>query len=147
MNKLSICYVGSSLGTSFHRYEALKRLGHEVVLIDPRSLLPSSTLIDLWIWRTGGVLLDRLIQRSILERISSDKFDLVYVDGGELVNPSLVRKLKREIGKVINYNMDDPYTGRDLRKWRLYLESVPLYDLVIVVRDCNLPEALAAGAQ
>ena len=147
MKKLSICYVGSSLGTSFHRYEALKRMGHEVLLIDPRLLFPSWTILELWIWRTGGLFLDQIVKQRVLSRIRSRKFDLVYVDGGELVNPSLVRRLKKRVGKVINYNMDDPYTGRDLRKWRLYLESVSLYDLVIVLRDCNLPEALAAGAR
>jgi hypothetical protein len=48
---------------------------------------------------------------------------------------------------VINYNVDDPYGTRDSNKWRLYLRSVPHYDLIVVVRDCNIAEAYQAGAK
>jgi spore maturation protein CgeB len=43
--------------------------------------------------------------------------------------------------------VDDPYGPRDLRTWRLYLNAVPEYDAVFVVRDVNVPEARANGAK
>jgi hypothetical protein len=68
------------------------------------------------------------------------------VDAGELTGPELVRDLKRQARFVINYNADDPYGVRDGNKWRLHLRSIPFYDLVVVVRDCNVPEAYKMGA-
>ena len=63
------------------------------------------------------------------------------------MGPSLVRELKRRFGFVANYNVDDPFGQRDGRRWNLYLRSVPVYDLVVVVRDCNIAEAVARGAR
>ena len=48
---------------------------------------------------------------------------------------------------VVNYNVDDPFGRRDGRRWRLYLRSVPCYDLVVVVREVNVAEAYARGAR
>jgi spore maturation protein CgeB len=83
----------------------------------------------------------------VLAAIPPKQFDLVYIDGGELIGSSLVRELRQRFGTVVNYNIDDPFSERDGRRWRLYLESVPLYDLVVVVRDCNVSEALSSGAR
>jgi hypothetical protein len=58
-----------------------------------------------------------------------------------------VRELRRRCGTVVNYNVDDPFGPRDGRRWRLYLQSVPLYDLVVVVREVNVEEARARGAR
>ena len=48
---------------------------------------------------------------------------------------------------IINYNNDDPFGRRDKKKWRLYLEAVPHYDLLAVVRPVNVAEAYALGAR
>jgi len=125
----------------------LRRLGHSVLSIDPYTFLPNSRLSGAWIWKTGCLFMERYIRRRVLASIPQIEFDLVFVDSGELVGPSLVRELKSRFGTVINYNVDDPYGPRDGNKWRLYLRSVPLYDLVVVVRDCNVAEAFKAGAR
>jgi hypothetical protein len=91
--------------------------------------------------------MERYIRRHILGSLPQSVFDLAFVDSGELVGPSLVRELKSRFGTVINYNVDDPYGPRDGNKWRQYLHSVPFYDLVVVVRDCNIAEAFEAGAR
>ncbi len=68
-----------------------------------------------------------------MSAIGSREFDLAFVNGGMLVDRTLVTELRQRCGKVINYSNDDPFSSRDGRKWRLYLDAVPLYDLVIVV--------------
>lgn len=108
---------------------------------------PRNRFVGRWTWHTGGLFLEEYVRRQVLARIPPHTFDLVYVDGGELVGPSLVRGLKRRFGTVVNYNIDDPFSKRDGRRWRLYLQCVGLYDLVVVVRDCNVSEALARGAR
>ena len=147
MRPHSILYIGSNVGTSLHRASALRRLGNDVFIIDPAALLPRVALLSAWSWKTGGMLLERFVQRRILASVRGRSFDLVYVDGGELVGPTLVSELRNRFGTVINYNIDDPYGGRDGRRWRLYLRAVPFYDLIVVVRNCNISEAKARGAR
>jgi spore maturation protein CgeB len=146
-DKLTILYLGSNSGSSRHRALALERLGYRVRLIDPRRFIPSGPLTEKWIFETGGIFLERLIRRRILELTTRESADLVFVDAGELVGPELVRELRRRFGAVINYNIDDPFGSRDARKWRLYLRAVPEYDLVVVVRECNVSEAAKLEAK
>jgi spore maturation protein CgeB len=147
MHKLSIVYIGPGGGTSLHRAEALRRLGHTVTMLDPWRLLPRNYPTQYWLVRTGALFLGAIIRRRVLAALGSATFDLAYVDSGQLLDVLLVRELKKRCAVVINYNLDDPYGLRDGRKWRLYLEAVPAYDLVVVVRDFNVGEAKAAGAR
>jgi len=148
MTQLNILYIGTDSGTCRHRAIALSRLGHQVRIVDPRSVLLKSQLLDHWMFRTGSLFLGGLINNRVERAIGSNgAFDLVWVDGGELIPPALVRELKRRFGAVINYNVDDPYGQRDGRRWRNYLACVPIYDLVVVVRECNVNEALRIGAR
>jgi spore maturation protein CgeB len=147
VNPFSILYIGQNSGTSRHRALALTRLGCDVFIIDPAAFLLHGRIGTAWIWKTGGLLLENFIRRKVLASIPLVKFDLVYVDGGELLGPSLICDLKNRFGTVINYNLDDPYGNRDGRRWRLYLQAVPFYDLIVVVRDCNVAEALARRAR
>jgi hypothetical protein len=126
----------------------MERLGHKVVLINPRQLLPRNRLLSSWINRTGALWMDGLVGKKILESLpAAASFDLAWVEGGELVGPALVEELRQRVGCVVNFNHDDPYGQRDGRKWRLYLQSVPYYSLVAVIRDENVAEAYAAGAK
>jgi spore maturation protein CgeB len=93
------------------------------------------------------LFLESFIRQQVLESIPPRNFDVAYVESGELVGPSLVRELKKRFGTVVNCNVDDPYGRRDGLRWRLYLQAVPFYDLVVVVRDCNVPEAFSRGAR
>lgn len=147
MNSLSILYIGHKTGTSGHRVGALERLGHSVCVINPFAFVPASRFLAAWSWRTGALFLEDLVRRRILANIPSRRFDLVLVDGGELIGSGLVRELRIRFGPVINYNVDDPYGKRDGRRFRLYLQAVPFYDLVVVVRECNVSEAWARGAR
>jgi spore maturation protein CgeB len=146
MNGTSILFIGRDSGTSRHRAFALRRLGYQVSVIDPLSLYSYGSLVDKWTWHTGGLFLEKIIQQKLLASIPPMAFSCVYIEGGELIGPSLVQELKNRFGTVINYNIDDPYGGRDGLRWRLYKKAVPFYDLVVVLRECNVPEALAKGA-
>jgi spore maturation protein CgeB len=144
---MDVLYVGSNGGTSRHRARALRRLGHRVHVIDPWVCLPRSRWLAPWIWRTGALGLEALVRRRVLGQVPADAWALALVDGGELIGPDLVRDLKRQCGLVVNYNVDDPYGRRDGRRWRLHLKAVPFYDLLVVRRQVNVPEAYARGAR
>jgi len=144
---MDVLYVGPDGGTSLHRAQALHRLGHRVYLIDPRASVPNSRWLRPWIWRTGALFLEEFVRQKVLAQVPTNAWTLCLVDAGELVGPGLVRDLKSRCGVIVNYNVDDPYGRRDGRRWRLYLRSVPLYDLVVVVREVNVAEAFARGAR
>ena len=143
----SILYLGPNTGTSRHRAAALQRLGYRVTIVDPHAFVPRLPYMLSWTHHTGGLLLGSYIQHRILESLGNERYDLTWVDAGVLVGPGLVRELRRRFGPVVNYNVDDPYGSRDGRKWRLYLKSVPHYDLVAVVRSPNVEEARRFGAR
>ena len=147
MSRQAILFLGRDSGTSRHRALAFRRLGYDVTIVDPFSFFPTSRLVGLWTWHTGSLFLEEYVRRRVLASIPRRDFALVFIDGGELIGPSLVVELRKRFGTVVNYNIDDPFSQRDGRRWRLYLQSLPLYNLAVVVRECNVSEAIAAGAR
>jgi hypothetical protein len=146
-NGLRILFLGIGNGTSGHRCAALQRLGHDVTLVSPYAFLPRGRVFRYWTFHTGAAFLERYIQRHILKAAGASQFDLVWVDNGELIGASLVRRLKRRYGTVVNYNVDDPFSPNYGARFRLYRQAIPEYSLVAVVRDVNVAEAKAAGAK
>jgi spore maturation protein CgeB len=150
MNRL-ILYLGTDSGTSKHRIHALRRLGHQVEVLDPSLFLPSSgilaSIMGKWNFQTGALGLETYITNKVRSALSSRIFDLVWVDNGALIGPALVRELKSRFGWILNYNLDDPLGSRDANLFRLYLKAIPHYDLVVHVRDFNISEAYKAGAR
>ncbi|HXG71102.1 MAG TPA: glycosyltransferase [Gemmatimonadaceae bacterium] len=144
-SKRHVLYLGEDRGTSLHRANALRRLGHAVTLVWPERLLPAIPMLDKWSWHSGGLFLEEIVRRRVLA--TDVRADVVVVNNGELVGPGLIADLRKKFGPVINYNVDDPFGERDGRRWRLYRKALPQYDLVVVVRKENVDEALAAGAR
>lgn len=147
MDRLEILFLGVSSGTSLDRARSLARLGHQVTIIDPLSLLGNSRVGNIIHHRTGYRLAASRLERGILRRAGDRGYDLVWVDGGQHERASLVRELRERSGLVVSYCVDDPTGARDGRLWDLYLSSLPEYDLVVVVRDVNVREVKARGAR
>lgn len=158
---MKILYLGQNSGTSKHRKDALVRLGHQVVHLDPFALLPWNRTISLWQWRTGSLGLAEVLRRRVLRSLGEtgselatsgmagvdlSPFDLAWIDQGSLVSPRLVRDLKASIPRVLCYTIDDPFGGRDKMRWRQFFNALPSYDLLVVVRACNIQEAYDHGA-
>lgn len=144
---MRIAYIGDGWGTSMHRFRALGRLRHEVCLIDPRKLLPESSLLDKWWWHTGGIGISSFIDNEIFRRVSAFHPDIVWVNQGEFIGPDLLRRLKACGLLTINYANDDPFRpDRFQSRFRLYRKAIREYDLAIVLREPNVAEAKARGA-
>ena len=145
---MKILYVGADDGTSRHRRDALIGLGHRVVTFDPYRSFSRLKPITWWGFHTGYVGISILVAdrlRRFLE--AHGTFDFAFVDNGETLNPSALRIIKNRCGAVINFNQDNPYSGRDGGRWRQFLKSLPSYDLVVVPRSSNLKAAHAHGAR
>jgi len=144
---MNILYLGALGGKSRHRADAYRRLGHEVLHLDPRQLLPGTVWVDRATWRMGGGLWSPWLQRVLAQRLAGTSFDLCHVNSGEYVTPGVIRALRRHCPLIVNYNNDDPLGNRDGRYFAAYRAAVPHYDLVAVVREVNVREAHARGAR
>jgi spore maturation protein CgeB len=148
---LRVLYLGDSNGTSLHRANALRRLGHDVQLVDSQSLLPrtglSSRIISKLIYEIGAELFTPYVQHRLFRILTGQTFDLIWVNGGELLGASTVRRLRQVATQVLNYNNDDPFGRRDKNRFALYRQAVPEYDLVVVLREENVTEAQLAHAR
>lgn len=144
---MKILFVGPDSGTSLHRFRALRELGHETHLIDPRRLLPRTNLIDRVEWKLHPAPLAAWVRPRLLATLQQAHFDLAFIDSGSLVDAKLVRELRRRCGCVVNFNHDDPFGPRDGPRFAAYRHAVPDYDLLVVVRHENVAEARALGAR
>jgi len=149
---VKILYLGPASGTSNQRKQALVRLGHQVEHLDPRALLPSNRAIHLWEWQAGSLGLAELLRRRAirtLDQLSSgrSRFDVAWIDQGNLISRRFVEDLKARIPRVLCYTIDDPFGGRDRMRWHQFFRALPSYDLLVVVRAPNLQEAYAHGAR
>jgi len=145
-DKLNILFIGANGGNALKRANALKRLGHDVMHLDPYSLFPFRDFVGRLIYYGWASVIESYLKKKITPLLSKCSFDVTFVDNGELVGRNVLSVLRKVSPIIINYNNDDPFGGRDKKKWRLYLESVPHYDLLAVVRPVNVAEAYALGA-
>lgn len=144
---LYILYLGPLSGTCLDRAHALRRLGHRVDHIDPRLSLPPTLWTDRVTRRLGGDWFAPWVARGLKRSIGGRRFDLCYIDGGEWITPRIIALLRQSADRVINYNIDDPLGDRDGARWRAYRQSLPYYDLCVVMRPQNVVEAKALGAR
>jgi len=145
---LRIAYIGANRGTSRHRAEALRRLRHEVCIVDPWEHLGYSGLMDAWLHHAGAFGIGVLIDGPILRAVQQSDPELVWVNQGEFLGPRLLHQLRALSIPIINYTNDDPFGAhRNGLRFRLYLKALPYYDLLAVVRTVNVHEATVHGAQ
>ena len=146
---MNILYIGAEAAgtTSLHRADALRRLGHEVTIVDPIKILPTNRILRQINFRTGYRLFTRDVFRLIQQRVGDRHFDVAWVNGGYAVPPACVRWLKGHARFVLTYANDDPTGPRDPSKWATFCRAIPAYDLCVVVRDFNRQEYLDLGAK
>jgi hypothetical protein len=147
VTSVSVLYLGKKSGTSLDRANALRRIGHRVDHINLRELLPKAAWVDRVIWHFGGDRFGWWLGRVLPKKLGSVRYDVCHVDSGELVTPRLVALLRNYADAVVNYNIDDPLGPRDGPHFRAYRQSLPFYDLCIVMRPQNVSEARARGAR
>jgi spore maturation protein CgeB len=98
--------------------------------------------------RAGGIGSNGLFARRLPAAVAAARPELVWVDQGEWIGPGLIRAMRRHLGvPLVNYVVDDPFGGRDGRRFTPYLRAVSEYDLLTVVRQENAAEAYARGAR
>ena len=146
-----ILYFGSSGSNSQLRAEALIRLGHKVIVIDPIKLFGRRTRLSSFIdYRTGYIL----IQRKLLAILKANipNFDIlpgvIWVNSGEYFGSRILKWLRLKYKcKIVLYQNDDPTGFRDGNRFISLLNALPFYDLCVFVRAETTLEALSLGAK
>lgn len=149
---MRILYVGASApaSTAAHRAAALRRLGHEVLHLDPYRAM-GHRLRGPWHrlhYHTGYVMLASVVGQWLdVELERAVDFDAAWVDSGELLDAGAVNALRRQCQRVVLFNHDDPTGPRDGRRFATLRKAIPAYDLCVVVRQLNVGELKSLGAR
>lgn len=146
---MRVLYLGSLQGTSRHRFQAFERAGCQVLGVDPAETALGRRVSGLLEWKVAPELAALLFEASAgrwLRQLPA--VDLLFVDNGALVSPTLLRRIKRRFNcPMVLFNHDDFMGPRDGIRFRQLHRALPLYDDVIVVRHPNVEEAYRAGAR
>jgi hypothetical protein len=149
---MKILYVGADSGTSRHRADAIERLGHEVTFCDMWGLGGTGIRHSLGArihFHTGYRLVQRQVRRALRNNFEncSTRFDVVWVNNGELIGRRAATILRRLGKRLVLYVNDDPTGGRDGKRFDSLLGAIPEYDLCVVVRQQNVEEFQKEGAK
>jgi hypothetical protein len=146
--KLRILLVGLGKGTSAHRANALRSLGHDVTHVPSD---PPEDFLRRQLYRVGHRLRrdPDLVgtNRRIAETLARSRFDLLWVDKGITIAPSTLRRAKHRNPDLIavSYSPDDMFAS-DLQSTR-YLACVPVYDLHVTTKSFNVDDLPHLGAR
>jgi len=146
---LKILYAAglSPNDSSQYRLWALERLGHRVVAINAYEYEPRHPLLRKVSFRAqAGPWVSRL-NRDILAMAEREKPDVFWADKLLALRPETLEKL-REMGIAsVSYMIDNAFGPRRDPGWRLYMQSIPRFDLHAVQRDKNVEDYRANGAR
>ncbi|MGV3558407.1 CgeB family protein [Larkinella arboricola] len=148
-----IIYIGESNqgSNAYLRAMSLLRLGHEVVIHDPKAIVHkefNSPFLSAIHFRSGYRLLQPKMQKWVSKIVEEEKYaDIVWVNSGELLGKQCLKKLQSLQCPIVLYNNDDPTGGRDGRRFDMLLKALPYYTLCAVLREINKEEYKALGAK
>ncbi|WP_260704923.1 CgeB family protein [Edaphobacter flagellatus] len=133
--------------SSLYRLWALERLGHQVIPINAYEYESKNPLVRKVIFRlSAGPHVDRL-NRDLLRLAEVEKPDLLWADKLLWMRPATLDRLRALGVATVSYMIDNPFGTRQDPGWRLYMKSIPHYDLHVVQRDKNIADYKARGAR
>ena len=149
-----ILYIGdlNEYGRGFLRYRTLKAMGHEVVahthtkVSSSNHIEPPSFLYRIF-WKLKIPLDDTRVNRKIITSLLTDKFDIVWIEKGNMIKPWTLRHIKKLVShaRLISCSEDDMYAPHGHSLW--YRLGLKYYDAVFTTKTYNLSELMLFGAQ
>ena len=132
--------------SSLYRLWALERLGHQVIPLNAFDYDPANPMVYKISYRlAAGPSVTRL-NRDLLRIAESEKPDILWTDKLLSMRPSTLDRM-REMGiATVSYMIDNPFGTRRDPGWRLYMKTIPHYDLHVVQRDKNILDYTSRGA-
>lgn len=133
--------------SSLYRLWALERLGHQVIPINAYEYESKNPLVRKVIFRlSAGPHVDRL-NRDLLRAAEAERPNILWADKLLWMRPATLDRLRALGIATVSYMIDNPFGTRQDPGWRLYMKSIPHYDLHVVQRDKNIADYKARGAR
>jgi spore maturation protein CgeB len=148
--RLRILFVAafSPGGNSEAHARVLEEFGCDVEVLNFKPYIMRGGRIATWIrLRTLAGISIHSLNKAILEAADRFKPDLVWAEKPVAVRPETFQKL-RDRGVVLScLTYDNPFGDMGEPHWRLFLESLPLFDLHVLTRRKSLQDFTDAGAR
>jgi spore maturation protein CgeB len=130
-----------------YRAWALERLGHQIIPFNSFDYDPSNPILNKIAFRlSAGPSVNRL-NRDLIWIAQTQKPDILWTDKVLALQPPTLDRM-REMGiATVSYMIDNPFGTRRDPGWRLYMKTIPHYDLHVTQRDKNLLDYRARGAR
>ena len=156
LNIKNILFIGdlNKYGRSIYRCETLKNLNYVVDSISHTCLakdlnqIYKHSLAYRISWKLKFPIDESRINKKIITMISSNSYDLVWIEKGNDIWPSTLKKIKKLLPKVIllSISEDDMYASHSYSFW--YKFGLKYYDFVFTTKSYNLEElAVNFGAK
>jgi spore maturation protein CgeB len=130
-----------------YRLWALERLGHQVIPFNSLDYDPTNPLVKKVSFRVStGPSVTRL-NRDLVRIAEAEKPDLLWVDKVLALRHNTVDRMRALGIATVSYMIDNPFGPRRDPGWRLYMKTIPHYDLHVVQRDKNILDYTARGAR
>lgn len=150
MTRAKIVFAGplDRHSTARHRMMALGRLGHEVIGFDVQKYTASWGKVANWIYHRAliGPAIRR-INQDFKDLCESARPDFVLVDKGIFFASQTIQHISNVVAPIIHYPVDNPFGPRHDPGWRLFLESIPFYDIHFVPRAGDIENMRTAGGR
>jgi len=143
---LKILYIGTldKSGNCYRRFQTLQSMGHRVHGLDTDPFILGNIFTKFHFHLNVGPGIHRL-KKAVWEAVQKQQPEIIWVDNKSYLQPGLLKKIRSKYPstKIISLLTDDPVG----RKWRLYLNTAPYFDVHFVQRRINIPELKARGAK
>ena len=132
---------------SLYRRQALQRMGHTVVTLDPQDYVLKNSLLQKVAFRLAAGPHAERLNRDLLRLAKAERPDIFWAEKILLLQPATLRKLS-EMGIVtVSYMIDNAFGPRNDPGWRLYKQDIPFFDLHVTQRDVSIPHYTERGAK
>jgi spore maturation protein CgeB len=130
-----------------YRAWALERLGHQVIQFNSLDYDPTNPILNKIAFRLStGPSVARL-NRDLIRIAETEKPDILWIDKVLAVRPSTLDRMRTLGITTVSYMIDNPFGTRRDPGWRLYMKTIPHYDLHVTQRDRNVLDYIAHGAR
>ncbi len=133
---MKVLYIGGlkrSDGTkknSYFEYLALKKIYKNIEQLNPDNFFIIPSISKRIFYNISPKIIEPLLNCFFLSHIKKN-YDLIYVNStsASYIGKKLIRNLKKKSNKIITLINDNPFTSRDKKRWKLYLEAAKYYNL------------------
>ena len=146
---MKILYAGEQASgtSSLYRRQALERMGHTVVTLDPLEYLMKNALLQKVVFRLAAGPEVQRLNGDVLRLAKSERPDIFWADKVLQLQPGTLEKLSALGITTVSYMIDNAFGPRQDPGWRLYMKDIPFFDLHVTQRDVSMPHYTARGAK